>query len=176
MSAETTTSLADELEANLRRIVGLRDWMTDAAPPARPYLCIEDFVLRHGRRWDPHPRPLPTLGRERECFKNAADLVLLRMRDAGLTYVEGYAARERVPIPVAHGWVVDAAGRVLETTWRLEPDERVAYFGVPFRVEYLARALVRSKRYGLLDRYEHGWPLLTGRDPAEEAVLPWPTT
>jgi hypothetical protein len=174
VSAETTT-LAAELERYLRQLASAHERLNmGRRSPA--YGSMEAFVLAHGRRWEPHPRPVATLGRERECFKNAADLVLLRMRDSGLVYVEGYAARARVPFPVAHAWVADAAGRAIELTWRLEEGEGVTYFGVPFRERYLVRALMRSKRYGLLDRPEHGWPLLTGRDAAEEAVLPWPTT
>ncbi len=167
-------TLGDCLERHLRRMVEFQR-AAQGGVARRPYWGLEDFVLTHGRRWPAPPRPALVRGRVRECFKNAADRVIRTgLGDGTLTYVEGFAARAAVPLPVLHAWVADRAGRALELTWRLEPGEDTAYFGVPFRPAYLSKALLRSRRYGVLDRWETGWPLLAGTDAAADAVLPWP--
>ena len=147
---------------------------------AWPYPTIEAFVLAHGRCWTLRPRPRGVrLGRQRQCYYNAAVRTLLSEdprygRDRRWVYCEGYARRALVPLPVLHAWVVERkTGLAVEQTFRLEPGEEVAYFGVPFDPDYLARTLAQNGVCGLLDRHETGWPLLTGADPASEAVLPW---
>ena len=131
-------------------------------PKDLAYSCIEDFVLRNGRQWTPAALP-PKLqpGKRRECFKNAFDLA---MSVTGLRYVEGYACGV---IPVLHAWCADADGMVVDTTWtggRFRSPLGMEYFGVAFGTEFLFKALAKKKTYGLIDDWEGGWPLLTGKD------------
>lgn len=166
------TDLAEGLVGQLRQLAALKAALV--SPEARPYASIEAFVLAHGRAWEPGPRPTGVkLRRERRCYHNAAMLTLLG-QPGRWTYCEGYGLRALVPFPVLHAWVVGADGLAVDVTWRLAPGERAAYFGVPFADDYLARTLIANGVAGLLDRHETRWPLLTGADPASEAVLPWP--
>jgi hypothetical protein len=139
-----------------------------------PYPSIASFVLAHGRLWDYAPRPKGVRKRrDRGCFRNAALLVLHDFTDR-LTYCEGYAMRAGLPIPVLHAWVVTPEGTVIDPTWREHPGDSYAYLGVPFRTEYLMRCLAANQVYGLIDRYETGFPLLTGDHPVEGAIQGWP--
>lgn len=80
----------------------------------------------------------------RECYKNAA-LDAINHKDR--TYVEGYVSVHGVPIE--HAWTVDASGQVYDST--IHANDAVAgYFGVPFSQEYLFKALLKNKVYGLL--------------------------
>jgi hypothetical protein len=65
-----------------------------------------------------------------------------------------------------HGWCIDPAGFVVDTTWEDGDD----YFGVPFRVEYIRRITGTGKDYSLIDNEEMGFPLLTGAHAVAEAV------
>jgi hypothetical protein len=96
------------------------------------------------------------------CFENSASL----SRTPGMTYVEG-SALVAVPrlLAIHHAWCVDAEGLVHEPTWRTVG---LAYFGVPFATDYVARrmAAARHPEHGLLrgdgcgallDGDEKGW-------------------
>lgn len=128
-----------------------------------PYSSIHDFVLRHGLASPWQPAPAGTImDRPRECYANAGRHAL---RDDNVLYCEGYGLRLHLGIIVAHAWVADArTGAVLDTTWKVQPDEERAYFGVPFATDYLAAVIARAHSWGLLDRWEAGFPLLTGQD------------
>jgi len=119
------------------------------------YRCLEEFVLKNGRFMgarSPEPDKFRS-GRMGQCFANAFRLML-----SGLQYVEGFAAGI---IPVLHAWLVDGEGRVIDPTWRTGE----VYFGVVFPAEFVIETVLARGRYGVLDNYERGFPLLRGEDP-----------
>jgi hypothetical protein len=91
-----------------------------------------------------------TPGRPNACFANAMTCAL---QHEDLRYVEGYAILWSVGLYVHHGWCVDRAGRVVDVTW---PRLGGAYFGIPFRREY-----VEARRRAQESLEHHGsllWP------------------
>lgn len=118
------------------------------------------FIMQHGRWFDPLPKPKRIRwGVPKHCFMNAARLAL---NDLSLTYCEGYALGG---IPLHHAWVADAAGTVIDNTWRTLG---TGYFGVPFTRAFLVRRLAKQKYYGLLDQ----WPDLELEHMEDADILP----
>jgi hypothetical protein len=77
---------------------------------------IEKYVIEHGREYRYTPGPLPggvERGYAKECFGNCAIHVITQ--DTDLTYVEGFASWSMMP--VAHAWLVDKDGNVIDPTW-----------------------------------------------------------
>jgi len=85
------------------------------------------------------------------------------------TYVEGYAFGI---IPIVHAWVVDSNGTVVDNTWRedlVESEDR-AYLGIPLKLSYVNKVIVRREKFGVLDCWELEWPLMTGEHSLVEAM------
>ena len=109
------------------------------------------FMLENGRDYEYGPASFAgPRGEPKQCFMNATHLAL---NDPALTYVEGKVG---LIIPIDHAWCIDADGMVVDPT--LAPavadgsfDRVSGYFGVPFRTEYLRKAIFRNNNYGLLD-------------------------
>jgi hypothetical protein len=120
-----------------------------AAWGSRP---LNDFLLTNGRDYQIGPDTFAgPRGEVHGCYKNATHLAL---EDDALTYVEGKVAT--CGIAIDHAWCVTADGMVIDPT--LEParaDDTFArvggYFGVPFRTDYLHKAILANGHYGLLD-------------------------
>jgi hypothetical protein len=75
-------------------------------------------------------QPLPRRmkrGQQKACFANA--IAKVRKSGGGLTYVEGFAMRADLSIPMHHGWCIDAGNRVIDPTW--DEPEACVYVGVP---------------------------------------------
>lgn len=97
-------------------------------PASWVYTGPEDFILQHGQFWTPQNLPKGyRAGILKQCFHNSGRLALTRK---GVRYVEGYAIRLSLGIPMHHAWVVDAKDRVIDVTWDLPI--AAAYFGVAF--------------------------------------------
>lgn len=102
------------------------------------------FTLKMGRAWIAQPLPdWVAPGPMRQCYENAGTLC---MKNRDLTYVEGYAQPPGLP-PIHHAWCVDAAGRVIDNTFR--DSTSTQYFGVPIRAETLRELVEESGRWGL---------------------------
>lgn len=118
------------------------------------------FVLEFGRPfefWRAEDQYRYTRGRPQQCYRNAAELVV--KHPDTLVYVEGYAAKT---LPVLHAWCVELeSGRLIDSTWSVAAPDQVCYFGIPFQYEFLAQQLVLNGVFGLIDRMEQGYPLLT---------------
>ena len=128
-------------------------------PKGWKYRSSTDLVLALGRLWSTSASEIVVpKGRDKECFGNAARLA---WDDSALTYVEGFALA--MGIPMAHAWVVDDFGRVIETTWR---EKGIEYLGVAFRTKYLSRVVCTKKTFGLIPEipekkfnpYRDGYP------------------
>jgi hypothetical protein len=113
---------------------------------------LQEFVLKYGRffKYKELP-PQYKRGVIKECYSNAGQLALFN-RD--LTYVEGYAYG--AVIPVLHAWCVNSNGEVIDNTWQ----SGQAYFGIPFQTKYLIKSLSKYQTYGLIDKWEVGYPIL----------------
>lgn len=130
-----------------------------------------EFVLTHGRYWEPRALPADIKPmRVRHCFRNATELALGFHRNEFI-YCEGYAAGI---IPTAHAWLVDLEGNVIDPTWCQGGSDLIGlgkeYFGIAFKAAYVAEALVKQKTYGLIDAWEDDWPLLSA--PVDEWMHP----
>lgn len=114
-----------------------------------------EYVLEHGKFWEPAVRPKAVRqGIPQHCFYNAQKLA----RRFGYQYVEGYALScEQLPIPIHHAWCV-RAGKVVDPTWE---NVGVAYFGVQFSLGFVLDQ-IRGNEYSIsvIDNYEKRYPLL----------------
>lgn len=94
------------------------------------------------------------MGVPKRCFANAAELALERPEE--FTYCEGYACTEKAGIAIAHAWVEDSDGRIVDHTWGALPYEddhkRAHYFGIKFSEDYLRYRWERDDEFfgGLL--------------------------
>lgn len=112
-------------------------------PPAAGYGSYEELVLARGQLfpWRPRPTHIPKLP-ARGCYRNASQIAG-RHR---LTYVEGYAM---AMIPVAHAWVVDDDGFVIDATW--DDDTPTGfYLGIALDRDKVADFTSRTGYHGVL--------------------------
>ena len=109
-----------------------------------------DFLIAHGRDYKigPDSFKLPR-GEIKQCFMNASHLAFKR---PDLTYVEGKVYCHGIGLD--HAWCVDWDGVVHDPTIRDGHDGHISnYFGVPFKKDYLRKAIVWNRYYGLLDYF-----------------------
>jgi hypothetical protein len=102
----------------------------------------DGFVLRHGQWFRTDERT--TSGRRmtrKQCYCNSA---LRALDDPTLRYCEGYCYNK--PFLFEHAWLIDERGMVVDPTLRETP---LAYFGVPFKTEYLIETMQRTRCYGI---------------------------
>lgn len=104
---------------------------------------LERFVLRNGRPFAP-ARRVGRRGAARQCFRNSAEFVA-RGRGA---YVEGFAMRQAVALPIHHAWVTLDGASAMDPTL---PAAEFGYFGVEFDARTTLREQGRNGCYGLLD-------------------------
>lgn len=108
------------------------------------------FMLNHGRDYVVGSKTYAgPRGAPQSCYMNATNLAIsTQLDDSPLIYVEGSISVCGVPID--HAWCINADGIVIDPT--LKPDKEVTdYFGVPFQTDYVRKAILRNKVYGLLD-------------------------
>jgi hypothetical protein len=89
------------------------------------------LLLAHGQRFDPSPLPDDVAPMKlRRCFLNAYTLATAQPQR--FNYFEGVGSTTATPnVPQAHGWCVDADGRVVDPTWAsLDGSEPATYIGV----------------------------------------------
>lgn len=82
------------------------------------------------------------------CYDNAARLW---RRRKGLRYCEGYVFLEDCPIPVLHGWCLDASGAVVDPS--VSNARGAVYYGMVYRDDYalaMWRRLRVKRRIGIL--------------------------
>lgn len=118
------------------------------------YSCIEEFVLKNGKAFSGFEKV--KRGRQKECFKNA---FYLADYNPDLQYVEGYATFSNIGLPVLHAWCVKD-GKVYDPTWKNGNE----YFGVVFDLSYVRKTILARKRFGVIDNFEHQFPLLSGKE------------
>lgn len=154
-SAQTIPSTTEQDKS----IASLKDFTTfmDARRPTT-------LFTEHGRGFYMGPQTFKgPRGKQHHCYMNATKAV---WKDSSLTYVEGYVSVHGVPI--AHAWAVTRSGTVIDSTTRSTRGIG-GYYGVPFKREYLDKALARSGYYGLISHTNPA--LLNGRDKDFAATL-----
>lgn len=141
---------------------GIQSLQMKGIPPSglNGYYCCMDFVLKNGRGWKPGKVCWANGGSA--CYVHAGKAA---MRNPDYTYVEGYAS---MVIPVAHAWLVDKDGLVIETTWSEMGKD---YFGIPFRTGYIRQQIKKTGCYSMIDQWESDWETI--RTPREEWIKQW---
>lgn len=115
------------------------------------YWSISEFIYKNGEMFQPNSFPKNLRrGNMKECYRNATLLVIGHPQ---YSYVEGYAMNI---IPTMHAWCIDKKGKVIDPTW----NDGKEYFGVAFNRDFLFKSITKAKRYGLIDSWQEGWPLL----------------
>lgn len=121
---------------------------------------IERFVLRNGKEF----KGSPFTGRRwkaKECFRNAT------INQAYGTYVEGYAFRPSIGLPILHAWCVKDS-KVIDGT--LDAPETCFYIGVEFPEKEVWKVLNETGYYGLLDPMMINTKLIFEMDPELKAI------
>jgi hypothetical protein len=123
----------------------------------------EDFVLAEGKEFHPPESPPPIkLGVPKQCFSNAAKMVLDDM-SGKYAYVEGFVQSPKLPMPIHHAWVVDKeTSAVIDPTLGWSPKNR--YMGVQFDTKFLRKKLFEQGYYGLLSGEHMVNPIALGQD------------
>lgn len=105
---------------------------------------LTKLVLKHGieGRGIAHGHKM---GVPKECFKNAAERALWEPFD----YVEGYAMRDSLCIPIHHAWLLNPDGEVIDVTW--DRPEECQYLGIKIGHRKLRSELLANEVYGLFD-------------------------
>lgn len=127
----------------LAQIVKLAALPASKGRTARRYASYEELVIDRGRLhpWRPRPAALSKL-EKRQCYRNALHLAMR----CGYTYVEGYAM---AAIPVAHAWVLDTDGYVIDATWD-DATPTGFYLGIAMDTEAVATYCVGTGYHGVL--------------------------
>jgi hypothetical protein len=114
------------------------------------YCSIQRLVLDLGVGFD---RKIESsfIGEPRKCYQNAFEVVTSYPQPE-LYYCEGFATYAEISIPIAHAWLVNDCGEIIDPTWRdresfIEP----AYLGVVFDRQFVRTVAVETRKYGILD-------------------------
>ena len=119
-----------------------------------PKHLLTKFMLDYGREYTIGPDSFAgPRGVAKACFMNATNLAI---GNPDLTYVEGKVSIYGVPIE--HAWCATADGIVVDPTMEAAMADgtyaRISdYFGVPFRTDYVRKAALTNRVYGLLDLF-----------------------
>lgn len=125
------------------------------------------FIMKHGQPFVANEKTYAgKRGPMKMCYMNATQEVL---NNPDRTYVEGYITV--YGIPIAHAWTVDKTGQIYDPT--INPDVNISgYFGVPFNTEYVLKAALKNKVYGLLGHGSKTLPeLMEGKEPDFKASM-----
>lgn len=112
-----------------------------------------DFLLDNGRDYAIGQFSFSLPRQEAQaCFANATHLAVDMPH---LTYVEGKVACFGVPLD--HAWCIDQEGLVVDPTIRDGHDGHISgYFGIAFRTDYVRKAALTNRNYGVLDYFHAG--------------------
>ena len=142
------------------------------------YSGSEDFVLKEGTMFQSQPltsdeveevQRMIDRGRDTEsgaCFFNAQDIACISSQ---LSYCEGFAMTDDLPMHVAHAWNT-INGKVIDFTWKMLNSGQPVLGVIPAGWEYMGVEMPRQMVYSmwrdvgeassLIDNYHQRWPLL----------------
>lgn len=119
--------------------------------PYWKYNSFEELILDCGVEMSYAPLPNNIdRGSPKNCYYNCFELL---REHPDLTYCEGYAMSEDLPLPLFHAWLIDEDGNVIDPTWKSGD----AYFGVPFNTEWFINLLVSRNREDCLAVFESNY-------------------
>lgn len=110
---------------------------------------FEAYVLEHGREFSTEVAPAPAeiQGEMGLCYMNA--MMAATRYPKRYTYVEGFAAPVKFPLPLRHAWLVEnETGNTVDPTWA---GGAAGYFGVEFSHEQILKSMVETEVYGIQD-------------------------
>lgn len=115
------------------------------------YNSFEELVLDCGIEMSYAPLPENIdRGSPKNCYYNCLELL---REHPDLTYCEGYAQSEDLPLPLFHAWLVDEDGLVVDPTWKSGD----AYFGIWFNTKWFIDLLVSRNRNDCLAVFESNY-------------------
>lgn len=120
-----------------------------------PLLRVHGRFMKHGKFDSEKYQALDPMDR---CFDNA----FITAKKYGLKYCEGvmFFQTEIGMFPLAHGWCLDASGRVVDPTCsKYQGVLNVQYLGLPIKMEYVEEWYLRVGYHGCLDGDKHGRPI-----------------
>jgi hypothetical protein len=151
-------SLKHPRQLDPEEVKGLQDYAKMLSAHSARYALLAE----HGKAYT-ETVPAPKLGTTKQCYTNAFHGA---MDNDDLTYVEGLASTKTIPgFPVEHAWNVNKQGQVVDPTW----NDGSAYFGIPFKTDYVQKVAARSGVYGILSHTN--MPLLQGKDKGFKASI-----
>jgi hypothetical protein len=132
------------------------------------YRSLYGFLVDHGRFYNVRHFDLHTFGQDapKQCFANAMRLAA----KTGMRYVEGLAVTRKDCMAVQHGWCVDDAGDVIDSTWL---NRGLLYLGVEFSIERADDAIWNGDA-SILNDENRGYPIFQKRWVGEDYGLVWP--
>lgn len=102
------------------------------------YSSFEELVLDCGREMTKISE-FNEKGLPKSCYWNCYQLA---SKLPLFTYCEGYALSNYIELPIAHAWLLNADGEVIDPTWEKEAAE---YYGIAFQFQWI-KALIKSRQ------------------------------
>jgi hypothetical protein len=116
------------------------------------YKSAYEFVLKYGQPFTSRVVPSPLRGQPQLCYKNCFH----SLWEGGYRYCEGYALFDELGIAIAHAWLLNSKGEVIDPTWR-EDVSGATYFGAVFDGEYVFEVGEKTRNYGILEINYPNW-------------------
>jgi hypothetical protein len=124
------------------------DAINQICGPNARYVCLEEFVLEHGRQFQVAKLDKSIRrGKKKECYENIWKLVDDHEDD--FIYVEGIGFNPLDNFGCVHAWAVDRDGKVVDPTWNFHP--QTEYFGIPFDWEFVNWTMADTELFGILE-------------------------
>lgn len=112
------------------------------------YKSTQRLVLKNGISFESKIKS-PFKGEPKGCYQNCLKVLF---KNPTLYYCEGFAAYNDISFAIAHAWLVNEKGQVIDPTWFKKTDlQNCAYFGVVFDEEFVMEMAAKLKVYGILE-------------------------
>lgn len=131
-----------DAESQLRRV------MQEFGLPSNTEKGLKEFVREHGSFSDSDFFVLPenkVQALSQECYYNAWALMIDR---TDLFYCEGFLNIDSCPIPVLHGWCVDANGQIHDPS--VPQGSRRMYYGLTYGKQFASDQWEQLRARGLI--------------------------
>jgi len=112
------------------------------------YKSVYRLIQETGRTFSKRVEPAPFKGKPKSCFQNCFEAL---WKYPQLSYCEGFAIDDNIPIAVSHAWLVNDASEVIDPTWVGKNFISCAYFGVVFNRKFVIDFATKTRVYGILD-------------------------
>lgn len=107
------------------------------------YVNFEELVLNCGQVMAVQLLPdYVKIGLQKSCYQNSFKLA---QKHKHLTYVEGFAVPQNIPIPIFHAWLMTPDGYAIDPTWKTLGD---FYLGIPLSLKWVNSVLEQRREQG----------------------------